>query len=35
MKEETFFIVIEVGRKDELRIPKLAEDTEKRYECRP
>ena len=34
MTKETFFIVIKVGRKDELEAFKLAEDTEKRYECR-
>ena len=31
--EGTFFIKPEVRRKDELKVFKLAEDTEKRYEC--
>jgi len=33
MTEETFFVVIEVGRKDELKVFRLTEDSEKRYEC--
>jgi len=34
LTEETFFVVIKVGRKDELKVFKLAEYTEKRYECK-
>ena len=32
--EETFFIVIKIGGKDELKVFKLAKHTEKQYECK-
>jgi hypothetical protein len=33
MTEETFLVMIEVGRKDELKVFRLTEDTEKQYGC--
>ena len=34
LTEETSFVAIRVGRQDELKVLKLAEYTEKRYECK-